>query len=235
MDEQTVIYVRDTAATGSTREQRERAIDYATRVLELDPADLRMLCDTATEARSTEASNDQRLFTLAAAGEIDRVILRDASRIAKTMRDLNERVTELVEAGVAVHIIEAGLRIGEDSLDSGPEDRTVLRALGIAAELDTTIGRERTREGVAAAKAAGKHVGRPPFGFDSDGEGGLVPNEEFESALSVIERIEAGESKRSTAREAGTTRATVKNIVDRKDMYFDHTPDCETDAPTADT
>ncbi len=222
MAEQTAIYVRDTMATDSAHEQRDQGIDYATQVLEIDPADLRVLCDTAIEARSTEASNDQRLFTLAAAGEIDRVIIRDASRIAKTMRDLNERVTELIEAGVAVHIIKAGLRLGEDTSDSGPDDQALLRALGIAAELDTTMGRERTKEGVAAAKAAGKHIGRPPFGFDSDGEGGLIPNEDFETALSVIERIENDESKRSIAREAGTTRATVKNIVERKDMYFDH-------------
>lgn len=222
MAEQTAIYVRDTTATDSAHEQREQGIDYATQVLEIDPADLRVLCDTAIEARSTEGSNDQRLFALAVAGEIDRVIIRDASRIAKTMRDLNERVTELIEAGVAVHIIEAGLCLGEDTSDSDPDNQALLRALGIAAELDTTMGRERTKEGVAAAKAAGKHIGRPPFGFDSDGEGGLIPNEDFETALSVIERIENDESKRSIAREAGTTRATVKNIVERKDMYFDH-------------
>jgi len=235
MEGGTVIYVRDTAATGSACEQRELGIDYATQVLGVDPADVRVLSDTATEARTTVSSNDRELFALAAAGEIERVVIRDAARIGKNMRDLNDRITQLVDDGVAVHIIEAGLRIGEDDADAGPDDRTMLRALGIAAELDTTMGRKRTKEGIAAAKAAGKHVGRPPFGFDSDGKGELVPNGDFETALSVIERIEAGESKRSTAREAGTTRATVQNIIDRKDVYFEHVPDREIgSAETAD-
>ena len=78
---------------------------------------------------------------------------------------------------------------------------------------------KRTKEGIAVAKAEGKHVGRPPFGFDSDGDGSLVPNEDYETALAVIEEIEDGESKRSVARRADITRATVRNIMDRTELY----------------
>lgn len=223
MSEPSAIYIRDTEETESLHEQREQALDYATQVLDLNPVDIRVLSDTTTKARTDQSSGDQRLFTLAAEGAIKRVIVRDAARIATDMRDLNARVTDLVENGVAVHIIEAGLRLGENSPDAGPDDRTMLRALGIAAELDATMNRKRTEEGIAAAKAAGKHVGRPPFGFDADGERGLVPNEDFETALAVIEEIEAGESKRSTARRANITRATVQNIVDRKERYLEYT------------
>jgi ABC-type Fe3+/spermidine/putrescine transport system ATPase subunit len=42
----------------------------------------------------------------------------------------------------------------------------------LAAEVSATVSSERTKEGIAAAKSAGKHVGRPLFGFDADGEGG---------------------------------------------------------------
>lgn len=223
MSKPTAIYVRGTAATESTHEQREQALDYATQVLGLDPAAIRMLSDTATEARTSQSSGDQRLFALAAEGAIQRVIVCDAARIAKNMRDLNARITTLVENDVAVHIIEAGLQLGENGPDAAPDDQTMLRALGIAAELDATMTRKRTEEGVAAAKAAGKHVGRPPFGFDTDDAGGLIPNEDFETALAVIEEIEAGESKRSTARRAGITRATVQNIINRKERYFEYT------------
>ncbi|PSP87492.1 resolvase [Halobacteriales archaeon QS_4_69_34] len=226
MGKQTAIYARDTTSTGSADDQREQALDYATEVLDADPANIVVLSDTTTEARAEPSSDDRRLFDLAAKGAIERVIVHDASRIAKNMRDLHERVTRLVENGVAVHVIEAGLRIGESGTDGGPDDRTLLRALGIAAELEGSVGSERTKEGIAAAKAAGKHVGRPPFGFDSDGAGGLVPNEDFGTALTVIEEIEAGESKRSTARRADITRATVQNVVDRKEFYLAHaTPD----------
>ena len=219
MTPKTAIYVRTAPGTESVRTQREEALAYATEVLGIDPADSLVLSDSGTYTRTDASSGHRRLFDLAADGAIERVIMCDAARIATNMRDLNDRITRLLDAGVAVHIIEAGLRIGEPGDDSGPDDRTLLRALGIAAELDTVVGSERTKEGIAAAKAEGKHVGRPPFGFDADGKGGLIPNEDFETALAVIEEIERGKSKRSTARRAGVTRSTVGNIVERKELY----------------
>lgn len=220
VNETTAIYVRDTAATGTGEEQLEVTLDYATTTLGLDPAEILVLSDTALQARNTSSSDDQKLFDLAAEGAIERVIVRDASRIALNMRDLHDRVTRLVEGGVAVHIVEPGLRIdGSESGSEDADDHTMLRALGIAAELETAMNSRRTKEGIAAARAEGKHVGRPPFGFDSDGNGTLVPNEDYETALAVIEEIEAGESKRSVARRADITRTTVRNIMDRKELY----------------
>lgn len=222
VNETTAIYIRDTAATGSEGGQLEMTLDYATRVLDLDPAEIVVLSDTALHGRNAPSSSDQKLFDLAADGDIERVIVRDASRIAMNMRDLHDRITRLVENGVTVHIVQPGLRISdpEREPDGGIDDRTMLRALGIAAELEASMSSERTKEGIAAAQAEGKHVGRPPFGFDSDGDGGLVPNEDYETALAVIEEIEAGESKRSVANRAGVTRATVRSIMDRKELYL---------------
>jgi DNA invertase Pin-like site-specific DNA recombinase len=222
MTPKTAIYVRTAPGTESTDAQREEALEYAVDVLGIDPADSLVLADTGTYTRTDDSSGHRRLFDLAADDDIERVIMRDAARIATNMRDLNDRITQLVEAGVAVHIIEPGIRIGEAGPNAGPDDRTLLRVLGIAAELEMAVNSERTREGIAAAKAEGKHVGRPPFGFDADGAGGLIPNEDFETALAVIEEIEGGKSKRSTARRAGVTRSTVGNIVDQKNLYLDH-------------
>lgn len=221
MDETTVIYIRDTAATESEDEQREVALEYATDDLGLDPKEIVVLSDTALHGRDAPSSSDQQLFELAAEGVIERVIVRDASRIAINMRDLDDRLRRLLDDGVAVHVVEAGLRLGEDDPDSGGpvDDETMLQAVAIAADLEETVSSERTREGIAAAQAEGKHVGRPPFGFDSDGDGNLVPNENFETAQAVIEQIEAGDSKRSTAADAGITRATVRNILERKELY----------------
>jgi DNA invertase Pin-like site-specific DNA recombinase len=221
MTPKTAIYVRTAPGTESTDTQHEEALEYAADVLGIDPVDSLVLSDTGTYTRTDDSSGHQRLFELAADDDIERVIMRDAARIATNMRDLNDRITQLVEAGVTVHIIEPGIRIGEAGDDADPDDQTLLRVLGIAAELEMAVNSERTREGIAAAKAEGKHVGRPPFGFDADGTGGLIPNKDFETALAVIEEIEAGKSKRSTARRAGVTRSTVSNIVGQKDLYLD--------------
>lgn len=221
-NETTAIYVRETSAIDEEGEQLEVALDYATTTLGLDPEEIVVLTDTALQGRNAPSSSDQELFDLATDGEIDRVIVRDASRIAMNMRDLHDRVSRLVENGVTVHVIESGLRIDglEEESDAAVDGRTMLRALDIAADLETTMISKRTKEGIAAAQSEGKHVGRPPFGFDSDGDGNLVPNDDYETALAVIEEVEAGESKRSVAGRAGVTRSTVRNIMDRKELYL---------------
>ncbi|PSQ22898.1 resolvase [Halobacteriales archaeon QS_8_65_32] len=236
MDESTVIYTRVASRQRSTADQRQQALDYATEVIGLGAEDVLVLSDRGAEARADDSSGYQRLSSLVVAGEIDRVIITDASRIATNIQDLKQVVSRLVEHDVAVHVIDDDLRIGEptdaepddesgdggsDTESAGPGDETVLWALEVAARLDESIGAERTKEGIDTAKASGKHVGRPPFGFDSQA-GRLVPNGDFETAVDVIERIEAGESTRSTARYADVSRATVKNIVDRKDVYAEH-------------
>lgn len=221
VDRTTAIYVRNTPATAAD-EQIQIALDYATNVLGVDPTEIVVLSDTALRGRDAQSSSDQKLFDLATTGELDHVVVRDASRIAMNMRDLHERTQQFVENDITFHIIEPGLRINDS--DGTPteevDDHAILRAFGIAAELEASVNSERTREGIAEAQAEGKHVGRPPFGFDSDGDGNLVPNENFETALAVIEEIEAGESKRSVASRADVTRATVRKIVERKDLYL---------------
>lgn len=223
-DRTTAIYVRDTPATESNT-QIELALDYATDVLGVEPTEIIVLSDTAQRGRDAQHSGDQKLFDLATGDKLDRIIVRDASRIAMNMRDLHDRIQRFVENDTAVHIIESGLRINdsERSPNEDIDDHALLRAIGIAAELEASVGSERTREGIAEAQAEGKHVGRPPFGFDSDGKGNLIPNENFETAIAVIEEIEAGESKRSVASRAGVTRATVRNIVERKELYLSET------------
>lgn len=221
MSQATGIYARvaTSAHKGVEPTQRERAITYATDVLGIAPRNLRVFCDTDPEARTKNYSEYQQLLALVVNHEIERVIVTDAARLGKDIRDLHEIITRFTENNVAVHIIDAGLRVGETEYDT--THRTPIETLETARELEVSMNADRTKEGIAVAQENGRHVGRPPFGFDSDGTGGLVPNEDFTTAVRVIERIEAGTSKRSTAREADISRATVGNIIERKQLYLD--------------
>lgn len=218
---QTVIYARVSTEEQSLEGQQQSAWDYATDTLGVATSDIDVIRDKST-GTDTDRSGYRDLLDRAAAGQVDRVIVREVSRIARNMRDLNDTIGQLVDDhDVTVHIIDAGLVVGEGDDDGVFDDRLVLQFLGIAAELEAKMTKQRTMAGLAAAQAAGKHTGRPPYGFDTDDEGYLIPNENFDTARAVIDRIEAGESVRSTARHAGIARSTVRSITDRKDLYRD--------------
>jgi DNA invertase Pin-like site-specific DNA recombinase len=221
MGQATILYIRTAVSSQEDAKtmQRRQAVEYATDILGITPHNLRILRDIGTETRSDDSSAYQRLLTLVTNRKISRVIVTDAARLGKDIRDLHQIVTKFNDNDVAVHVIDVGLQIGDPEF--GRVNRTPAETLEIAKDLEASIKSGRTKDGIVLAQEQGSHVGRPPFGFDGDGSGGLVPNEDFETALEVIERIKAGASKRSTAKEAGTTRSTVGNIIEQEQLYLD--------------
>lgn len=125
------------------------------------------------------------------------------------------------EHDTGLHVLDMSLAI-EPGDEGDPYQRAFMNIMGTIAQLEADMIRERTRSGIEAAKQTGKHTGRPPFGFDV-ADGYLTPNDEYDVVVEIVERIEKGESKRSTARFAGVSRATIDRILDRKDMYQEQT------------
>lgn len=222
----TVGYVRVVANSGTIADQRGRILEYAEQNLGLDPDEISVFTDEGVEARADLSSGYQTMLDRIAATAVRRVIVTDVARVAKTVVDFNEFVETLLDAEVALHIIDIDLVLGEQATIQADgtgslDDSAILRGLSIAADIEASVSAERTREGIHAAKASGKHVGRPPYGFDSE-NGRLIPNDDFNTALLVIERLRDGKSKRSTAKLAGITRTTVQNILDRSELYGNH-------------
>jgi DNA invertase Pin-like site-specific DNA recombinase len=76
-------------------------------------------------------------------------------RLARSIADLSNIVRELESKGVA-------LRATEQPIDtSTAAGKAFLGMLGVFAEFETNIRKERQLEGIAAAKAAGVYKGRP--------------------------------------------------------------------------
>ena len=74
-------------------------------------------------------------------------------------------------------------------------------------------------QGLTAAREQGKHTGRAPFGFDVGPEGYLSPNEDFDTAVVILNELDRGDSKRSIAQSAGVSPSTVGRIEARRDIY----------------
>ena len=86
----------------------------------------------------------------------DALIVTRIDRLARSMKDLQDIVHELKTRGVA-------LRATEQPIDtSTAAGETFLDMLGVFAEFETNLRRERQLEGIAAAKARGAYTGRKP-------------------------------------------------------------------------
>jgi len=86
----------------------------------------------------------------------DTLIVTRIDRLARSMKDLQDIVHELKAKAVA-------LRATEQPIDTGTAaGKAFLDMLGVFAEFETNLRRERQLEGIAAAKARGVYKGRKP-------------------------------------------------------------------------
>lgn len=85
----------------------------------------------------------------------DTIVVTRIDRLARSIADLASIVRELEAKGVA-------LRATEQPIDTATAaGRAFLQMLGVFAEFETNIRRERQLEGIAKAKAEGVYKGRP--------------------------------------------------------------------------
>ena len=86
----------------------------------------------------------------------DTLVVTRIDRLARSIADLAGIVRELEAKG-------GSLKATEQPIDtSSAAGRAFLQMLGVFAEFETAIRRERQLEGIAAAKTAGVYKGRPP-------------------------------------------------------------------------
>jgi DNA invertase Pin-like site-specific DNA recombinase len=85
----------------------------------------------------------------------DELVITRVDRLARSVFDLQKIVRDLKEKNVA-------LRATEQPIDTKtPAGKCFLDMLGVFAEFETNLRRERQMEGIAKAKEAGKFKGRP--------------------------------------------------------------------------
>lgn len=126
--------------------------------LEAQERDLRATGCTKlfTERVSSVADREQLRAALEWIREGDCLCVTKLDRLCRSVADL-VRITEAIQAK------GASLRILAINLDtSTPTGKLMLNLLGSIAEFERELMLERQREGIAAAKAAGKYKGRAP-------------------------------------------------------------------------
>jgi DNA invertase Pin-like site-specific DNA recombinase len=111
----------------------------------------------AEKVTGTTTEGREELDTLLAfLRDGDTLIVTRVDRLARSIRDLQNIVHDLKKRGVT-------LKATEQPIDtSTAAGKCFLDMLGVFAEFETNLRRERQLEGIAQAKAEGKYKGRRP-------------------------------------------------------------------------
>jgi DNA invertase Pin-like site-specific DNA recombinase len=124
----------------------------------------------------------------------DTLVVTRIDRLARSMKDLQDIVHELKGRGVT-------LKATEQPIDTGTAaGKAFLDMLGVFAEFETNLRRERQAEGIEAAKARGVYKG---------GRARIDPE-----AIKVL--LAEGGKPSHVARQLGISRGTVYRFVSSK-------------------
>jgi DNA invertase Pin-like site-specific DNA recombinase len=208
-------YVRVSTPDQSLDRQLEATHEYTDRQFDTTPVDTYRDKSTGTD---TDRSGLREMLGAVDVGSYDAVVVNSVSRISRSIRDLDETVDRIVDqADTELHIISEGLQMtGEDD----PYQKAMLQLLGVFAELEAEMTRQRVREGIRTRQQnEDYHHGPAPLGFEKD-DGYLIEAANFDRVRSVLELVESDDlSKRKAARELDTSRRTINRALDRLELY----------------
>lgn len=117
------------------------------------------IADEGVSGKDLEREGMQRVLELAATGAVDAVVVTKADRVSRNVRDLLNLSALLEEHHV-------GLVTCDEQFDATtPIGKAMSAMRAVFAQLERDMAAARTRDGMAAAKAKGVRLGRPPVGW----------------------------------------------------------------------
>jgi len=144
------------------------------------------------EAIEAKQSGREQLFADALKKKFDAVIVFRFDRFARSLKDLLESLDWFHRCGVNF------ISVSEDIDTTTPTGWLMFQLVGAMAEFERSILIERTKTGLAVAKAKGKKLGRPPVFVDQQ---------------NVIKMRQEGKSLRAIAKKEGCSPASIMRIL----------------------
>ncbi|MFE9437038.1 recombinase family protein [Streptomyces sp. NPDC006640] len=156
--------------------------------------------DPATSSRilSIDRPGFQKLLDEAAVG--DTIRIADAARLFRSVADVLALRPVLARRGLHLRV-ESGLLSGIDLAATDSGTTMVVNVLASVLQFQRELIAENTVEGVAAARAAGKTIGRPAALSE-------------DQAAEVVAAHKKGAAVKALARQYGTSPKTIRRVLD---------------------
>jgi DNA invertase Pin-like site-specific DNA recombinase len=193
----TVAYLRISTGSQDLAHQKMAVLDYARQQ--------RFTVDRFVEAQVSSRKNpvqrgiDDLLGTLAAG---DRLIVSELSRLGRSLGQVIRIVDELVKRKIRFIAIKEAIRFeGKQDMQT----KVMIALFGLFAEVERDLISQRTKEGLATARAKGRLLGRPKGAL---GKSKLDGKEEEIRML-----LEKTVSKASIAKIVGVSRTALHHFI----------------------
>lgn len=145
-----VLYVRISSLDGKTDRQRVNEKEFD-RVIE-------DRCSGSVPIFQREGG--RRLKNWIDEGVITSISIWQIDRSGRDLRDILNFIYYTSERKIPIHFISQGLKTLNENGEENPISKMVISILGVVAEMERKLIRERQREGIELAKLKGKFLGR---------------------------------------------------------------------------
>jgi DNA invertase Pin-like site-specific DNA recombinase len=193
----TVAYLRVSTGSQDLANQKMAVLDYARQ----QHFTVDRFAEAQVSSRKTPAQRgiEDLLGTLAAG---DRLVVSELSRLGRSLGQVIRIVDELVKQKVCFVAIKEGIRFeGKQDMQT----KVMVTLFGLFAEVERDLISQRTKEGLAAARAKGRLLGRPKGTL---GKSKLDGKEEEIRML-----LEKTVSKASIAKIVGVSRTALHHFI----------------------
>jgi len=193
----TVAYLRVSKDSQDVKNQRLAILEFA-RKEKMEVDDFMEL--TVSSRKSTKERKVDQLLEELDTG--DTLIVSEVSRMGRSVGEIITTVDTLVKKKIRFMAVKEGIRL------NGSQDmqtKVMVTMFSLFAEIERDLISMRTKEGLAAAKASGKKLGRPK---------GTLGKSKLDGREDEIKRFLALDvSKASIAKITGVDRSTLYNFI----------------------
>ncbi len=193
----TIAYLRVSKDSQDLKNQRLAILDFARQEhLEIDEF---MELSVSAKRSPKERKLDLLLERL---NPKDALIVSELSRMGRSVGEIITTVDALVKGKVRLFAVKEGLRInGAQTLQS----KVMVTLFGLFAEIERELISLRTKEALAAARATGKRLGRPP---------GVLGKSKLDGReKEITDLLALNVSKASIAKITGVDRTTLTHFL----------------------
>lgn len=149
---------------------------------------------TEKKSGTTVEGREQLDMILKVITEGEKLVVWKLDRLARNMKDLLDIVDLISSKGASLEILDQAI---DTNTASG---KAFLQMLGVFAEFETNLRKERQMAGIAKAKLKGIYKGRKPSLTESQ-------------CKDIMDKKEAGKNPTQLSKEYGVSRATIYNVL----------------------